>query len=105
MSRNRVWLCRSGTMYHLVSYLVPFGVKRNDLRRIGLEDQFALTNFSFDFNIASDKIPPSFFTPLLSRRHAIDFTIGFPGSTSPSLKLSLPVRIVYEADEFDYIKP
>ena len=74
-------------------------------RSTGSEEEFALANFSFDFDIASEKILPSFFTPLLSRRYAIDITIDFPGSQSPSMKLSLPVSVIHEADEFDHIKP
>ena len=31
--------------------------------------------------------------------------MSFPGGSTPSLKLSLPLQIVYEIDEFDYIKP
>jgi hypothetical protein len=58
------------------------------------------------FNITSDKAPiPTFYTPLLSRRYAIEVAMSFPGSSTPSLKLSLPLQIVYEVDEFDYIKP
>jgi hypothetical protein len=79
-------------------------IKRHRLRSIGSEDQFALAKFSFDFHANSDKILPSFFTPLLSRRYAIDITLDFPGSQA-SQKLSLPVSVIYEADEFDYVKP
>lgn len=63
-------------------------------------EQFSLSKFSFHFNLPKDKLlAPTFFTPLLSRRYAIEITVNFPGVSSPSLKLALPLQVVYETEE------
>ena len=75
------------------------------LTGIGSTEQFALSRFSFLFNLTGDRVPsPTFFTPLLSRRYAIDITLSFPGVSGPSLKLSLPLQITYETVELEYVR-
>jgi len=66
----------------------------------GSSDQFAISNFSFDFKISTDQARiPTFFTPLLSRRYAIEITISYPDVSGLSSKLTLPLQVAYEESE------
>jgi len=67
----------------------------------GTAEAFAITKFTFLFNIQSDtqQLSPTFFTPILSRRYAIECKLSFPGSPNSTLELSLPLQIVYEAPD------
>jgi hypothetical protein len=66
-------------------------------------DQFAIARFPFLFTLNSEhqQLSPTFFTPILSRRYAIECKLSFPGNPSSNLSLSLPLQIVYKASELD----
>ena len=72
-------------------------------RIVGFVEPFSVSRLSFLFSISAGKpLIPTFTTPLLSRSYAIDATLSFPGSPLPSMKMSIPLEIVYEASDTDY---
>ncbi len=75
----------------------PFS--HEDRRIIDGADGFALTKFPFLFKLESERqLVPTFFTPILSRRYAIECKMSFPGYDR-TLELSLPLQVVYSSDQ------
>ncbi len=62
-------------------------------------ERFAIAKLPFIFSLdAARKMSPTFFTPILSRRHTIELTLSFPSSSSV-LELSVPLQAMHEAGE------
>ncbi|KAK5166824.1 uncharacterized protein LTR77_007553 [Saxophila tyrrhenica] len=75
--------------------------QRAFLTNTGTSEHFAITRLPFLFNIDSPtRLSPTFFTPLLSRQHAIELKFTFLQS-SRTLELSLPLQAVHEAGPVD----
>ena len=86
--------------------MVTVSTNRHDLlyrvlTSIAADEAFAITKLPFIFNIAADRVfTPTFFTPILSKRHSIELVLTFPNFQS-SLELSLPLQAIHGADELD----
>lgn len=64
------------------------------------DDGFAIAHLSFLFSMPEyQKLGPTFFTPILSRRHSVDLSLSFPENVSQTLKLSLPLQVLYQTSE------
>ncbi|KAK5125381.1 hypothetical protein LTR85_000490 [Meristemomyces frigidus] len=63
----------------------------------GADDMKTVTaTLPLRFFVTRGGMPAStFFTPLLSRRYALDIAVSFPGASRSELRLCLPLQIVY----------
>ncbi|KAH9832387.1 hypothetical protein Tdes44962_MAKER02050 [Teratosphaeria destructans] len=68
-------------------------------RKPGADCRTFLATLPVRFFACHGQLPSaSFFTPLLSRRHALDVTVSFPEIRRSEMGLSLPLQVVYSDD-------
>lgn len=74
----------------------PYRIVNPPHRLAGTADEFGMMKFSVLYSVDTEKqMTPTFWTPILSRRYAIECKLSFPESAVNTLEITLPLQVLY----------